>query len=118
MKTVRINKAVLREAVVKNQGQHRAQFEKAFEGYRQECMELLEKHLQALKADKRHIVIFMERPPEDHTDDYKRIVSMLEMSVDEVVELTELEFSQFVLDDWEWKERWTASNSKYMAARI
>lgn len=115
MKAVNVNKTKLLELVRKNRDQHRAQYEKAFAGYRKECYEVLEANLKALQTDKAHIVRFREQPPEDHTDDYDRAIQMLEMSVDDVIELHASEFSNFVQDDWEWKERWSASNSSYIS---
>lgn len=101
------------EVVSKNRDSHRQLFEQAFEGYRNECVRILNQNLDALKNSQRHIVVFVELAPEDHTDDYDHVISMLRMSVDEVVELTSSEFAQYVQDDWNWKHTWTASNMKY-----
>ena len=42
---------------------------------------------------------------------------MLEMSVDDVVEIHDNEFRQFVLDDWDWQRNWKLSNLKYITNR-
>jgi len=113
MKTVKIKKSVLVEVVSRNMQQHREQFEKAFDGYRRECESVLSQNLENLKMNRRHVVRFSEIPPEDHTDDYRRVLAMLDMSVDDVIELTNQEFQQYVQDDWNWKSQWIGSNSKY-----
>ena len=113
MKTVKLLKAELLDIITKNRNGHRAEFEKAFEGYRKECIHLLEQNLKSLKERNGHIVRFTEFPPEDHTDDYDRVLLMLKMSVDDKVELDARDFARFVQDDWEWKEQWSLSNSKY-----
>lgn len=113
MKTVRLNKPNLIEVLTKNRASHRALFEKAFDGYRNECIRILNQNLDSLKKNSRHVVFFTESPPEDHTEDYDRVLAMLAMSVDDTVELTSSEFSQYVQDDWSWKTTWEASNSKY-----
>lgn len=53
--------------------------------------------------------------PQDQTRDYDRAIRMMEMSQDEVVELEEHDFAQYVLDDWSWKRQFLLSNSNYSA---
>lgn len=115
MKTVRINKGDLVEKLTANRKNHRAQFEKAFEGYRQECIKLLTENLNLLKDGRNIVVKFYEQAPEDHTDDYDTILNMLNMSVDTSIELTHQEFQQYVEDNWNWRENWAASNMKYIS---
>jgi hypothetical protein len=115
MKTVKLDKDKLLELVKKNRAGHFTAFEKAFAGYRQECIEVLELNLRGLRENKGHIVRFMENPPEDHTSDYDRLILMLEMSVDQIVELDARTFAQYAQDDWDWKEQWGISNSKYIS---
>lgn len=114
MKTVKVKKLDLLEIIRKNRHEHRAKYNKAFEGYRKECIIALEANLEALRQGK-SVVHFTERPPEDHTADYDRAIAMLDMSVDDVVEIFSREFQEYVQDDWDWKEEWMASNSKYYA---
>lgn len=113
MKTVRVNKDELRGIIDRNRQGHKAQYEKAFAGYQKECMEILQANLESLRSDRGHIVRFMEHPPSDHTVDYERVLAMLDLEVERTVELTEREFAQYVQDDWDWKEQWMSSNTKY-----
>lgn len=114
MKTVKVEKDWLVQIVGTNRDGHRAQFERAFEGYRAECIRVLTENLAAFKAGKRTHLVWQEFPPEDHTKEYDRVLAMLDASVDETIELTSEEFAQYVQDDWSWRERWTASNTKYL----
>jgi hypothetical protein len=50
----------------------------------------------------------------DQTKDYDRVIRMLEMTVDEIITIGAVEFQQYVMDDWTWKEQFTASNSAYL----
>ncbi|MFI5387626.1 MAG: hypothetical protein ACHQ50_16075 [Fimbriimonadales bacterium] len=52
--------------------------------------------------------------PEDHTRDYDRIVRMLEMSVDDVLVLSEYDFSQYVMDQWEWAGTFASNTLSYV----
>lgn len=114
MKDIKIQKDRLRAIVQRNRDQHREQFERAFEGYRAECMSVLERNLQALKRGERVRVLIAEVAPEDHTEDYERVLLMLELSVEEVISLDERSFAQYVQDDWTWRHSWAVSNSKYL----
>lgn len=51
--------------------------------------------------------------PVDHTDDYERAREMYTMSIDDVIELTENEFDQLVLDNWGWKGEFLRTTSAY-----
>jgi hypothetical protein len=51
--------------------------------------------------------------PESHEKAYDQIIRMMEMSVDQEITLTCSQFGCFVMDDWDWKEKWAASNSAY-----
>jgi hypothetical protein len=41
---------------------------------------------------------------------------MLEMSKEDTIELTQQEFSQYVQDDWHWKDQFLFSNMNYSSA--
>jgi len=51
--------------------------------------------------------------PADHTEDYDRVLAMLEMSVDDTVILGAEEFSQYVLDRWTWSRFAISTNKSY-----
>ena len=38
---------------------------------------------------------------------------MLELSVDDVITLSETEFDQLVMDEWNWKQSFVATSSFY-----
>lgn len=114
MKTVKVNKDWLKEIVARNRAGHRVQFERAFEGYRAECIRVLGENLDAFRRGERSRLVWSEYPPEDHTKEYDRVLAMLEASVDITIELTNQEFAQYAQDNWEWHERWVMSNAKYL----
>lgn len=114
MDTVKVNKDKLREIVQKNRDNHRALFERAFEGYKRTCIEILETNLAAFKAGKAARMYLVENPPEDHTKDYDRVILMLAMNIEEEISLSADDFSHYAMDDWQWKEAWTISSTKYL----
>lgn len=113
MKTIKVDKTELLEIIKRNRSNHRAIYEEAFEGYRKESIRIHEENLKSLRSGKKVIVAFYEQAPQDHTDDYNLIIRMLEMSIDPFVDLDQQQFSNYVDDNWSWKQQWSASNSKY-----
>ena len=122
MKSVTVSKVELLRAVAANREQHRSAFEIALNGFlaesQRELASLVEKvrnrDVRAAKSPFTTRGIYIDLPlPEDHTADYDRVLRMLAMSVDENIELSGQEFRSYVMDDWDWKEQWSASNSLY-----
>jgi len=113
MRTVNIKKSDLVEVVTENRNAHRDLYEKAFHGYREECVKNLNLALDAINRGERIQIRIYDVCPKDHTDDYDTVLNMLGLSVDEVIELTHQDFQQYVEDNWNWQEDWKASNSKY-----
>ena len=108
-----VKKEDLKKALVANREGHRDIFEKAIEGYRKAALDQLNEAINRIKLGSLEQVYIQMPVPEDHTRDYDRIISMLEMEVREDVTLSEKHYAQYVLDDWDWKEHWMASNSAY-----
>ena len=53
--------------------------------------------------------------PEDHTDNYERVLRMLEMSVDDEIQLDEHDFAQYVMDNGRWKDQFVTTAEMYSA---
>jgi hypothetical protein len=113
MRIVRLKRIELLEKVKGNRANHRAVFEKALEGYRKMAIKELEKMLEEAKKGLRIRRAVMLIEPIDQTREYDRIIKMLEMSTDDIVELNEEGFSQYVMDDWSWKRNFLESTNPY-----
>lgn len=113
MKQVTVRRDELKAKIQANRATHRAQYEKAIEGWAQEVTQLLQDDIDALRRGVRRRLTATDPMPTDHTQDYDRVLAMLEMSIDDTQTLDEQTFRQYVLDDWQWKSNWVASNSKY-----
>lgn len=114
MNEIKVKKSDLLIKLKENKKNHRKMFEAALEGYRQTAIEELEKRLDDAKKGKRIDIYVRLHEPVDQTNDYDRAIAMLEMDINDTVELDANEFSQYVLDDWSWKQQFTASNSAYL----
>ena len=96
-----------------NRDAHRSLFLKAQEGYRKLVIEELDRMLADAKAVRPIARSINLVEPADHTEDYDRVLAMLEMSVDDAVILSAEEFSQYVLDRWIWSRFATSTNTRY-----
>jgi len=118
MNYVKVNRNELLDVVRKNREQHRKIFEEAIEGYRSAAIKELDAMLNEAKAGKRIRRTDSLVEPVDQTREYNKVIRMLEMSTEDVIELQEHEFSQYVLDDWGWKGQFLASNSAYSSTAM
>ncbi len=114
MRTVTVHRDEFLTRVRENRDNHRQVFEEAVEGYRNRLTNELERRIRDLKRG-RQVDQYIGLPePEDHTDDYDRILAMAEMSIDDTLELTEDEFAMYVMDQWRWKQSFSHSTALYV----
>lgn len=114
MNPIRVNKATLMEVLITNRDEHREIFEKAQERYRERFIEELDRRLQDARAG-RQIDQYIALPvPEDHTEDYVRVIQMLELSLDDEIMLTEADARMYVQNQWSWAASFTANSTSYL----
>lgn len=110
---IAVKKADLIAALEKNRNGHHGQYEEAHANYRKALIDTVGKmYDDAKKGLDVHHFIQLEIP-EDHTKDYDRVMGMLKMSIDETVLITSSEYSQYVMDDWGWKEKFVNTSNSY-----
>jgi len=85
----------------------------AQKGFRKTVIQELEKRLELARAGKRVDQYLRLPEPLDRTRDYDRVISMLKMDLTDTVELSETDYSQYVMDDWEWKREFLGTNQAY-----
>lgn len=121
MQKVTLDKVELLGVLRQNREKHVTEFKEADTGYREAVVEALEKTLAAVRAGEMTSASLMAaaalRKPENHTKDYDRAIRMLEMSQDPTLVLEEEDFSQYVLDEWNWKEQFVSSTLAYNKLR-
>lgn len=113
-----VEKIDLLKILRENRDKHRGVFEAALEGYRKAVIGRLAGHIRELKDGRYPETKIIVPIPTDHTGDYDRTIKMLEMSIHPTYTLSDHEFGQFVMDDWDWKRQWMTTNSVYAAAEI
>ena len=99
-----------------NRDTHRGIFIKAQEKYREAVIAALDDRLQKARDGKPFTLQFGLLTPEDHTDDYDRVIAMVKAHQDHTIDLDEQTFAQLVLDDWGWKRQWQTTTASYVAS--
>jgi hypothetical protein len=113
MEKVTVNKKDLLETLKTNRAEHRKIFEEAIEGYRKTATRLLEEQVTKAKANKRFVTYIQLVQPIDQTKEYDRAIRMIEMSVDQTITLSERDFQQFVMDEWQWTSVFATNSVAY-----
>lgn len=102
--------------VQQNLAKHNEVLKQAKDGYIKAVKMHLEKHLADVQAGKKvNLRVFADlEAPMDASAEYQTIISMLEMSTDEVIELTHQQFKQYVQNQWNWRANFVNQNRKYV----
>lgn len=58
---------------------------------------------------------FHLQAPQDHSNDYREVIEMLEMSVDENINLDSQSFRAYIKNEWHWRHAFLATKSSYGA---
>ena len=109
MNGTKVKKDELLAIMRTNRDAHWAVFEKALLACREDILATLDRELQRAREGHPIRVSYHFPRPEDHPPDYDRVIRMLEMSVQQVIDLDEEDFARYVMDDWEWKRMWAAN---------
>jgi hypothetical protein len=115
MNTVKVKREELLTKVRANRDAHRTLFLKAQEGYRKLVIEELDRMLKDAKEGLRIQRSVTLTEPSNHAKDYDRVITMLEMSVDDTVTLDAHDFDRYVMDNWDWSRFAPATNTAYAA---
>lgn len=115
MNGVKLTKEELLSNVTQNLDKHKIDVAEALKLRRETIAKSFEKQLKEMEFDvdfqpKEHLSFPM---PKDHSEDYEKAIRMIEMTTDEVIELTESQFDKLVMDNWGWKSDLIATSSVY-----
>lgn len=118
MEKVTIEKAKLLARIKENLSTHREVFEAGLEQYEKELIAHIQHMLKDARAGKRIERFISLEEPEDHTPDYTRVITMLELSKGDEVTITEGEFNRYVMDQWGWNASFAESTAMYAASNV
>ena len=115
MNQVRVKKTELLEILKKNKAEHEAIFAEAQKTWQTAVVKELTSQLAIASENKLPSLLKLKKlePPKSYASEYERAIGMLEMSVDDVVEIDQQEYQNYVRDIWNWSRNWAYSNSAY-----
>ena len=116
MRSVKVNKSELQKILADNKKKHVKEYEEAVKDYKKAALKVAKDHVELAKSgelDKIAKIRSMPSGPVSYEDSYNRAIRMMELSVEDVIELEEQIFNQLVLDEWAWKNAFTASAALY-----
>lgn len=99
-----------------NRAKHASDYETAKKGFRKLLVEELEGKLRAAKAGEKVELRFENQSPKSYIEEYDDVIEMLQMATNNEIELTHVQYKQWVKDEWDWKEHWSLSNIAYLSA--
>lgn len=110
---VTVDRNTLVNILEKNKKEHREKFNKAWEVFNKKAIDWFEKRLAQLQKGKLPDTYFTLPVPEDHTDDYKQMIDMLNMHTNETIVISVNEYRNYVNDDWPWTPATTTTYASY-----
>jgi hypothetical protein len=108
-----VDRNKLLDILLANRANHRQVFENALKNYRQDVIIEVHARIDQFLSGKAMRILVNLPIPEDHTEDYDSIIGLLSMSTDPVVEVDATDYKCFVLDQWQWTERWASNTLMY-----
>lgn len=115
MNNIKVKREALLKTLQNNLKMHRAAVVEASAARRQEILEYFTDTAAHIERDPNYqpkeSITFPK--PKDNSSDYERAIRMVEMTTDEVIELTEDQFDKLVMDNWGWKQELLRTSSMY-----
>lgn len=112
-RTIKVKKKELLEKVKANKEKHVKEYEKAVIAYKLEALEQLNTLMVEAEKGERQLRLNLVEPV-DNSNNYDKIIKMFEWEVEDLVELSQDEFTEYILDENSFAERAFLSNSSYI----
>lgn len=113
MQKVKVNKQELLTVIRENRTKHIAEYDSASKIFIQDAIEKLQAMLDTAKTKNKIIQSLGLTEPQSYVSSYDTAIKMLEMSTDDIIELSQQEFVQYVEDQWGWKQSFSTVTSTY-----
>jgi hypothetical protein len=110
---VTIKKDELLTAIKANLEQHKKDYDEALIGFRAAAIEAMQKNLERAQSGGEVKLGIALTIPVEHTKDYDRVIRILTMSTANEIMISESQFTQYVMDDWNWKAAFVGSTAAY-----
>lgn len=112
--TIKLKPSELVELVKVNQNKFTENYKIALDGYFEELNTYANTLKKCVKDKTLPSRLYPPQIPTNHINDYATVVSMIEADKSDLIEISQQDYQKYVLDQWEWKDVWELSNSKYL----
>lgn len=109
---VKVKKADLISKIKENKKAHIEEYEKACISYKEEALKQLTNLINAVNDGGTKIKLDLISPV-NNAENYDKIIQTFEWEVEDIVELTQDEFNEYVLDETDLSQMAKFSNSAY-----
>jgi hypothetical protein len=111
-RTIRVNKQQLIDKIKENKKNHVEEYAKAVIAYKEEALRQLAELTEKVNNGELGVALNLITPI-DNSVNYDKIVEMFEWEVEEIVELEQNEFLEYVQDETEFARSAKFSNTMY-----
>lgn len=110
---VTIKKEELLSVLKINREQHSKDYQESYLGFKVAVEEKMVENLELLRSTGKIQLTVSLTVPQEHTKEYDRVIRMLEMSTADEITVSESQFIQYVMDEWNWKAGFIGTTSLY-----
>lgn len=117
MDDIKVDKARLIKTLKKNRKKHRDEFLRAQVRYREKVIEVFDQRLKEMRNGGK-VKVYIDLPePEDHTEDFDTVISMMEWHLGKKVVLTHREVQTYIDNKWGWQSSFAANTQAYTSGK-
>jgi len=111
-RTIKVKKADLIAKIKENKKNHVADYKQAVVAYKKEAIKQLKELTENAKAGQMNLQLKLVTPV-DNSANYDKIISMFEWEVEDIVELDQNEFNEYVNDETSFAVQAKMLNATY-----
>jgi len=112
---IQVEKCKLLETLRKNKDQHTKDYIEAMIEYRSEVVKALTENLKEAKECGEIRTSIRLVCPVNYVKEYEKAITIFEWELQELVDLTEEQFTMYVLDQWHWSRDFAQNTMCYSA---
>jgi CRISPR/Cas system CMR subunit Cmr6 (Cas7 group RAMP superfamily) len=116
-KVMKFKVSVVRDTLKKNLEIHEKEYKELVAKNNAHMQEALQEALSEIAAGKEINLSKVHKAehakPKNYAKEYKKVISMLEVTTQDELELTVDEFNCYMNDDWNWKDSFISNKTMY-----
>ncbi len=113
-----VNKAKLLEILKANREKHLTNYKAAVVAFKEKAQQELTRQLDNIKEGRKFDLTFALPRPVNYTKQYDKIIGIFELSNETERKITEQEYTQYVLDEWNWQATFYANSMSYLSKDV